>query len=181
MQASLDVALPYATQRKQFGKAIGEFQLVAGKLADMYTVTEASRAYLYNVAAQADAGGAWADMCVRALGGFVCTVVQTAERRPGWMVRATGAHTPWAACTAETWLDTTSRHKSACGQVRDPAARIMHRPFPCTHICWIKALHLVLRHRYASTPHHLHPTPPPAPARRPRQPQVLRFRHPVHR
>jgi isovaleryl-CoA dehydrogenase len=56
MQACLDVALPYATQRKQFGQAIGQFQLVQGKLADMYTATNAARAYVYSVAAQADAG-----------------------------------------------------------------------------------------------------------------------------
>ena len=56
MQACLDVALPYATQRKQFGTAIGQFQLVQGKLADMYTAANAARAYVYSVAAQADAG-----------------------------------------------------------------------------------------------------------------------------
>ncbi|KAG1665660.1 hypothetical protein FOA52_005450 [Chlamydomonas sp. UWO 241] len=56
MQAALDVALPYATQRKQFGKAIGEFQLVQGKLADMYTRLQSCRAYVYKVAADADAG-----------------------------------------------------------------------------------------------------------------------------
>lgn len=41
MQACLDVALPYTTQRKQFGQAIGDFQLVQGKLADMYTKLQA--------------------------------------------------------------------------------------------------------------------------------------------
>lgn len=56
MQACMDVALPYCTQRKQFGQAIGEFQLVQGMLADMYTRMQASRAYVYKVAADADAG-----------------------------------------------------------------------------------------------------------------------------
>lgn len=56
MQAAMDVALPYATQRKQFGKAIGEFQLIQGKLADMWTHLQASRAYVYDVARRADAG-----------------------------------------------------------------------------------------------------------------------------
>jgi len=56
MQAAMDVALPYATQRKQFGKPIGEFQLVQGKLADMYTRMASSRAFVYKVAADADAG-----------------------------------------------------------------------------------------------------------------------------
>ena len=56
MQACLDVALPYLHQRKQFGQAIGEFQLMQGKLADMYTTANASRAYVYAVAHACDAG-----------------------------------------------------------------------------------------------------------------------------
>jgi isovaleryl-CoA dehydrogenase len=58
MQAALDVVLPYVAERKQFGQAIGEFQLVQGKLADMYTRYGASRAYLEAMAARADAGEA---------------------------------------------------------------------------------------------------------------------------
>lgn len=56
MQACLDVTLPYVQERKQFGQAIGEFQLMQGKLADMYTTTNASRAFLYAVATAADKG-----------------------------------------------------------------------------------------------------------------------------
>jgi isovaleryl-CoA dehydrogenase len=56
MQACLDVALPHLHQRKQFGQAIGEFQLMQGKLADMYTTLNASRAYVYAVANACDAG-----------------------------------------------------------------------------------------------------------------------------
>jgi len=56
MQACLDVVTPYIHERKQFGQAIGEFQLVQGKLADMYTQMNASRAYLYAVAAACDRG-----------------------------------------------------------------------------------------------------------------------------
>ena len=56
MQACLDVALPYLHQRKQFGQAIGEFQLMQGKLADMVTTLNASRAYVYAVARACDAG-----------------------------------------------------------------------------------------------------------------------------
>ncbi len=56
MQACLDITLPYVQERKQFGQAIGEFQLMQGKLADMYTVTNASRAFLYAVAIAADKG-----------------------------------------------------------------------------------------------------------------------------
>lgn len=58
MQACLDITLPYVKERKQFGQAIGEFQLMQGKLADMYTVTNASRAFLYTVASAADKGTA---------------------------------------------------------------------------------------------------------------------------
>lgn len=56
MAACLDVAIPYVHERKQFGQAIGEFQLVQGKLADMYTVMNAARAYVYAVAAACDRG-----------------------------------------------------------------------------------------------------------------------------
>ncbi|MGE0279535.1 MAG: isovaleryl-CoA dehydrogenase [Rhizobiaceae bacterium] len=54
MAACMDVAMPYVHERKQFGKAIGEFQLVQGKLADMYTTMNACRAYVYAVASACD-------------------------------------------------------------------------------------------------------------------------------
>ncbi len=54
MQACLDVVLPYIHERKQFKKAIGEFQFIQGKVADMYTELNASRAYLYAVARACD-------------------------------------------------------------------------------------------------------------------------------
>jgi isovaleryl-CoA dehydrogenase len=54
MAASLDVAVPYVHERKQFGQPIGEFQLVQGKLADMYATMSAARAYVYAVAAACD-------------------------------------------------------------------------------------------------------------------------------
>ncbi len=56
MQAAMDVALPYAHQRKQFGQPIGAFQLVQGKLADMYVAMNAARAYVYAVAKACDRG-----------------------------------------------------------------------------------------------------------------------------
>jgi isovaleryl-CoA dehydrogenase len=56
MQACLDVVIPYIHERQQFGKAIGEFQLVQGLVADMYAELSASRAYLYAVAAACDRG-----------------------------------------------------------------------------------------------------------------------------
>jgi isovaleryl-CoA dehydrogenase len=56
MQACLDVVLPYVHERKQFGQSIGEFQLIQGKLADMYTTMNAARAYVYAVAKACDRG-----------------------------------------------------------------------------------------------------------------------------
>ena len=56
MQACLDVVVPYLHDRKQFGQSIGEFQLMQGKVADMYTDLSASRAFLYAVAAACDRG-----------------------------------------------------------------------------------------------------------------------------
>ncbi|MFB9983249.1 isovaleryl-CoA dehydrogenase [Mesorhizobium kowhaii] len=56
MAACLDVVIPYVHERKQFGQPIGEFQLVQGKLADMYTTMNAARAYVYAVAAACDRG-----------------------------------------------------------------------------------------------------------------------------
>ncbi|MDJ0879477.1 MAG: isovaleryl-CoA dehydrogenase [Halieaceae bacterium] len=56
MQAALDVVVPYIHDRKQFGQSIGEFQLMQGKVADMYADMNASRAYLYAVGAALDRG-----------------------------------------------------------------------------------------------------------------------------
>lgn len=56
MQACMDAVVPYLHERKQFGKAIGEFQLMQGKLADMYTTMSAAKAYVYTVAKACDMG-----------------------------------------------------------------------------------------------------------------------------
>ncbi len=56
MQACLDVVVPYVHERKQFGQPIGEFQLMQGKLADMYTTLNACRAYVYAVGQACDRG-----------------------------------------------------------------------------------------------------------------------------
>ena len=56
MQACLDVVVPYVRERKQFGKAIGTFQLMQGKIADMYVALNSARAYVYAVARSCDAG-----------------------------------------------------------------------------------------------------------------------------
>jgi isovaleryl-CoA dehydrogenase len=57
MQAAMDLVLPYVHDRQQFGQSIGEFQLIQGKLADMYTTQQACRAYLYAVGRHLDALG----------------------------------------------------------------------------------------------------------------------------
>jgi isovaleryl-CoA dehydrogenase len=56
MQACMDVVMPYVHERKQFNQAIGEFQFIQGKLADMYTELSACRSYLYTVARACDSG-----------------------------------------------------------------------------------------------------------------------------
>ena len=56
MQACMDAVLPYVHERKQFGQPIGEFQLMQGKLADMYTTMNACKAYVYAVARACDRG-----------------------------------------------------------------------------------------------------------------------------
>ncbi|MFN3885158.1 MAG: isovaleryl-CoA dehydrogenase [Rhodocyclaceae bacterium] len=56
MAACMDVVLPYVHSREQFGQPIGEFQLMQGKLADMYTTWQASRAYVYAVGRACDSG-----------------------------------------------------------------------------------------------------------------------------
>lgn len=56
MRACMDVVLPYIHERKQFGRSIGEFQLIQGKVADMYTQMNAARAYVYAVAKACDRG-----------------------------------------------------------------------------------------------------------------------------
>lgn len=56
MQAAMDICLPYIHERKQFGKAIGTFELMQGKIADMYTALQSTRAFAYRVAEQYDKG-----------------------------------------------------------------------------------------------------------------------------
>ena len=72
MQASLDLTLGYITQREQFGKRIGEFQLMQGKIADMYTKLQSSRAYLYSASKAADNGNVSNTDCAS-------VILQTAE------------------------------------------------------------------------------------------------------
>jgi len=56
MQACMDVVVPYLHDRKQFGRSIGQFQIMQAKLADMYTTLNAAKAYVYTVAKACDRG-----------------------------------------------------------------------------------------------------------------------------
>ncbi|KAL7614794.1 hypothetical protein Lser_V15G08054 [Lactuca serriola] len=67
MQACLDVVLPYVRQREQFGRPIGEFQLMEGKLADMYVALQSSRSYVYSVARDCDNGNIVTKDCAGAI------------------------------------------------------------------------------------------------------------------
>jgi isovaleryl-CoA dehydrogenase len=75
-QAALDLALPYARERRQFGAPIGSFQLVQGKLADMYVGLNAARAYVYAVARACDRG----ETTRRDAAGAILVAAETATR-----------------------------------------------------------------------------------------------------
>jgi isovaleryl-CoA dehydrogenase len=81
MQACMDVVIPYIHERKQFGRSIGEFQLMQGKLADMYTTLSASRAYLYQVGRELDD----ADTHVRAARKDCAGVILYCAEKATWM------------------------------------------------------------------------------------------------
>ena len=80
MQSCLDVVLPYVHDRQQFGKSIGEFQLMQGKLADMYTTLNACKAYVYAVAKACDRGETTRKDAAGA-------ILYAAEKAPGWRLR----------------------------------------------------------------------------------------------
>lgn len=56
MQAAMDITIPYLQTREQFGKKIGDFQIMQAKIAEMYTMLQSSRAYVYAVAKAVDSG-----------------------------------------------------------------------------------------------------------------------------
>ena len=76
MQAAMDIALPYMRDRKQFGQSIGHFQLMQGKMADMYTSLQANRAYVYAVARAVDAGKVSRKDCA----GVILTAAEAATK-----------------------------------------------------------------------------------------------------
>ena len=104
MQACMDVVVPYVHDRKQFDQPIGEFQLMQGKLADMYTTMNACKAYVYAVGASVRPRRADAQRMPPA------PILYAAERRPGWRARRSSA---WAATAIST-----STRPAGCGGTR---------------------------------------------------------------
>ena len=82
MQAVMDNVVPYAHERKQFGQSIGEFQLIQGKLADMYTILQAARAYCYQVGKNLDVLG---DQHVRQVRKDCASVILYCAEKATWM------------------------------------------------------------------------------------------------
>jgi len=82
MQAVMDNVVPYIHERKQFGQSIGEFQLIQGKLADMYTVLQAARSFCYTVGKNLDALGA---EHVRQVRKDCASVILWCAERATWM------------------------------------------------------------------------------------------------
>ena len=92
--------MPYVHERKQFGEPIGTFQLVQGKLADMYTTMNASRAYVYAVARACDRGETTRKDAAGA-------ILFAAEK-------ATQSHSTPSSCWAATATSTTIRPAACC-------------------------------------------------------------------
>jgi isovaleryl-CoA dehydrogenase len=88
MAACLDLVVPYVHERKQFGQPIGEFQLMQGKLADMYTVFNACRAYVYAVAKAADRG----DTTRKDAAGAILFAAEKATWMAGEAIQALGGN-----------------------------------------------------------------------------------------
>jgi isovaleryl-CoA dehydrogenase len=84
MQACMDVVIPYVHQREQFGQPIGEFQLMQGKLADMYSTMMACRAYVYEVARQCDRSRA-GQIDVRTLRKDAAAAILYSAEKATWM------------------------------------------------------------------------------------------------
>lgn len=107
MAACLDAVVPYIHDRKQFGQAIGEFQLIQGKVADMYTTFQACRAYLYAVGRHLDSAGS--DHIRQVRKDCAGVILYTAEAT--WM---TGEAIRSSAATATS----TNTRSAACGAMR---------------------------------------------------------------
>jgi isovaleryl-CoA dehydrogenase len=88
MAACLDVVLPYVHERKQFGQSIGEFQLMQGKVADMYSTLSACRAYVYAVAQACDRG----QTTRKDAAGAILYAAEKATRMAGEAIQALGGN-----------------------------------------------------------------------------------------
>jgi alkylation response protein AidB-like acyl-CoA dehydrogenase len=117
MAAAMDVVVPYCHERKQFGEPIGNFQLMQGKLADMYTTMNACRAYVYAVAQACDRG----ETTRKDAAGCILYSLPRRRRRwrskPSrrWAATATSTTTPPAGCcaTPSSTRSAPARAKSA--------------------------------------------------------------------
>ena len=123
MQSVMDNVIPYIHDRKQFGQSIGEFQLIQGKVADMYTVLQAARIFAYTVAKNLYLLGVEHVRQVRK--DCASVICGPPKKPPGWQARAcrflvataTSTSTRWAACGATpscTRLAPAPRRSGAC-------------------------------------------------------------------
>ena len=92
MQACMDVVMPYMHQREQFGQPIGEFQLMQGKLADMYTTLSACRAYVYAVGQALDRGDASAKSARKDAAGAILYAAEKATWMAGEAIQCLGGN-----------------------------------------------------------------------------------------
>jgi isovaleryl-CoA dehydrogenase len=120
MAACMDAVLPYVHERRQFGQSIGEFQLMQGKLADLYTTWQASRAYVYAVGQACDRADHSRSLRKDAAGAILYAAEKAtwmaARRSRPWAAWATPTTTRWAACGA-----TPSSTRSARAPARSAA------------------------------------------------------------
>ena len=113
MQAAMDLVLPYVHERKQFGQPIGTFELMQGKIADMYTKLQASRAFSYRVARRARRRAAGAPRA-RTPPRACCSPRRTpcrwrSRRSSASAATATSTNSPPAACCATPSSTTSAR------------------------------------------------------------------------
>lgn len=104
MQSCMDIVLPYLNERTQFGQSIGDFQLMQGKLADMYVTLSASRAYVYAVGQALDAGHQGRQVRKDAAGAILYAAEKATQMALDAIqclgAMATSMNTPLAACCA---------------------------------------------------------------------------------
>jgi isovaleryl-CoA dehydrogenase len=92
MAACMDIVLPYVHERSQFGQPIGEFQLMQGKLADMYTTMNACRAYVYAVGQALDRGGLSGRSARKDAAGAILYASEKATWMAGEAIQALGGN-----------------------------------------------------------------------------------------